>query len=357
MGNNPREIHLGDLENNLNSEFVVFKKHKFQYLNEKAIFRDENIISNEISRLIFFFRVLKNFKTVHYNFGRTIFSPAYSNPLKRIWFLSNILRSAYNGYQQLMRIIELSLFKLLGKTLTVTYQGDDGRQKKFSLENFEYTFADKVSEEYYPKFSDLEKKFKAKLFNLFMDRIYCVNPDLNWVLPKKTQFLPYAHNVRGFKFIKRDFKRISFLHCPSNSKVKGTNRILEALKSLKRDYDFDLILAEGTSHKKVLELIKENSILIDQLYCGWYGGISVEAMRTGMPSLCYIRNEDLKNIPKEMEKELPIININQDNLQETLYGILSGKFDLQKISTQSFNYAQKWHDRKLISKIINKCVE
>jgi len=357
MGNNPREIYLGDLENNLNSEFHVFKKHKFQYLDEKAIFRDQNTVSNEISRLIFFFKVLKNFKIIHYNFGRTIFSPVYRNPLKKIWFLPNILRSVYNLYQQFMRIIELSLFKMLGKTLTVTYQGDDGRQKKFSIKNFKYNFADKVSSTYYPKFSDLEKKFKALLFNLFMDRIYCVNPDLNWVLPKKTEFLPYAHNVRGFKFIKRDFKRISFLHCPSNSKVKGTNNILEALKSLKKDYDFDLILAEGISHKKVLDLIKENNILIDQLFCGWYGGISVEAMRTGMPCLCYIRNEDLRHIPKEMEKELPIININQDNLKETLSEILSGKVDLHKISEQSFDYAQKWHDRKLISKIINKCVE
>ena len=85
-------------------------------------------------------------------------------------------------------------------------------------------------------------------------------------------------------------------------------------------------------------------------------GIAVEAMRTGMPCLCYIRNSDLLKIPKSMEKELPIININPDNAYKVLKNILDGIYDLNKISYYSFLYAKKWHDRNKISKLMNKCV-
>ena len=71
-------------------------------------------------------------------------------------------------------------------------------------------------------------------------------------------------------YLRRSFTKVSFLHSPSNIKVKGTEIINNAIYKLKKDYDFNYNLIFDVPHQKVQDEIQKNNILIDQLFCGWY---------------------------------------------------------------------------------------
>ena len=54
MGNNPFELHKGDIYNGYCSDIYTFKKHKFNYGNNNFIFNNNNLILDEICRIKFF---------------------------------------------------------------------------------------------------------------------------------------------------------------------------------------------------------------------------------------------------------------------------------------------------------------
>jgi glycosyltransferase involved in cell wall biosynthesis len=136
------------------------------------------------------------------------------------------------------------------------------------------------------------------------------------------------------------------IHAPSHRGIKGTDIILQAVAQLKKEgVDFDFQLVEGLANKDAREVYERADLLIDQLYAGWYGGLSVELMALGKPVMCYIREGDLKFIPEEMRMELPIIMITPDALQSILFAWLTEKKqDLPSLGIQSRSFVEKWHD-------------
>ena len=56
--------------------------------------------------------------------------------------------------------------------------------------------------------------------------------------------------------------------------------------------------------------------MIDQILAGWYGAFGVEVMKMGKPLGVFIRDEDLKFVPKDMAKDLldTVINIHPFNI-------------------------------------------
>ena len=58
--------------------------------------------------------------------------------------------------------------------------------------------------------------------------------------------------------------------------------------------------------------------MIDQVLAGWYGGFAVEAMAMGKPVACYIRDEDLAVIPTGMRRQLPLVRVHPDTLEQDL---------------------------------------
>ena len=93
------------------------------------------------------------------------------------------------------------------------------------------------------------------------------------------------------------------------------------------------------SNKEARKRYETADILIDQLLAGWYGGLAVELMALGKPVICYIREDDLKYIPKEMRDELPIINANtlytQARLRDGSILVLSGLTRTEKINSKA----------------------
>lgn len=351
VGGNPQSLARAERELGLLSWSVAFWQNYLLYESDEILrsYRQSPIVG-EIRRWSVLWRALTHFDIVHFNSGLSI-TPDWIPPTDA--FLNkhhSLAINAYNSYARILELRELPLLKKLGKGIVVTYQGDDARQGDFCQANFEINPANGVEPGYYSAESDAHKRFRIKKFAKYADRIYAVNPDLLWVLPSHAQFLPYSHidlrdwrtaNNWGFRS-----KVPVVLHAPSHRGVKGTNHILDAISRVKSEgTDVELKLVEGIPYAEARHIYEQADLLIDQLLCGWYGGLAVEFMALGKPVICYIREGDLRFVPEEMRRDLPIINATPATIYEVLKEYLTvRRHELPEIGRRGRAYVERWHD-------------
>jgi len=291
---------------------------------------------------------------IHYNFGQTIMPQWYGtmrpdqfNGVKRTgaFFLKFYIHS--------LEHLDIKLLKAAGKKIVFTYQGDDARQGDYCREHYEVTAANHVGGAYYSPDSDGNKRRLIGQIAPYADRIYALNPDLLNILPEGAQFLPYANvDINTIKPVsqKPNEKRL-VIHAPTHREIKGTEFILAAVeKLLQEGVDFDFQLIEGLSHNEALKLYARADLLIDQLLIGWYGGLAVELMAMGKPVICYVRENDLRYLPDQMRRDLPVINAQPDNIYDVLkQQLMAEENQMHDIGKLSRLYVETWHDPEKIA--------
>jgi glycosyltransferase involved in cell wall biosynthesis len=245
----------------------------------------------------------------------------------------------------------------------VTYQGNDARQGDYCRKNFKISPANELQSDYYnPKIDELKRK-RIAVFSRNADRIYALNPDLFHVLPSSAIFLPYAHIDLADWVMKPTEVKVNtkpvVVHAPSHRGFKGTRFIIEAVNRLQAEnIEIDFVLVEGVSNQEARRQYERADLLVDQLLAGWYGGLALELMSLGKPVVCYIREEDLRFIPSDMAKELPIINSTPDTIYEVLkHWLTDGRSRLKELGAQSRHFAEKWHDPMKIAAQVKKDYE
>ena len=82
-------------------------------------------------------------------------------------------------------------------------------------------------------------------------------------------------------------------------------------------------------------------------------------MKMGKPLGVFIREEDLKFIPKEMAQDLndAIININPYNIEEELSKYVENIDLLYKKSEASIEYVNKWHNPLYVASLTKQVYE
>jgi glycosyltransferase involved in cell wall biosynthesis len=365
VGGNPQGLSKALNRLGVLSQSLTLTQNYFNYSCDYVVFSDkDNLLLKEIKKIFCILWVAIKYDVIHYNFGTTIATPIcrHSPSTSKISRVKKILRFIYAGYTEFLQFLELKLYRFSTKKLFITYQGDDARQGDYSLAHFKFNIASQVDDAYYYKESDEFKRKSIQLISRYCHQIYAVNPDLLHVLPKGSKFIPYSHILLDdwkphYTQLESQYLRIG--HAPSHRKVKGTEIILNALNALKSEgYCFDLVLVEGMSNAEARKLYETIDVLVDQLFAGWYGGLAVEAMALGKPVIVYIRDEDLKFIPKEMADDLPFICANPENIQEKLAEVLEmPRQDLFELAKKSRAYVEKWHDPLKIAAEIQKDYE
>jgi len=372
VGGNPQSLARAERELGLESWAVSFYQSSIGYKTDEVLWKEgDHPIICEAKRFWLLWRALRHFDIIHFNFGQSILphrvdaneeiKSKFSSWIKQKYYkYPSWIKRVYGFYSSLFELRDLSLLKKAGKGIVVTYQGDDARQGGYCLDNFEVSPATEVEPGYYSKESDIYKQNKIKRFASYADRIYALNPDLLNVLPASARFLPYANvDLREWMPSK---KKVSnprlpvILHAPSHEGIKGTKYVMDAISRLKAErIPLEFILVEGFSHIEALRLYQQADLLIDQMLCGWYGGLAVEFMALGKPVICYIREGDLKFIPEQMRNDLPIINVTP----VTLYNVVKEwltirKSEFQETGRRSREYVEKWHDPLRIANQLKK---
>jgi glycosyltransferase involved in cell wall biosynthesis len=211
---------------------------------------------------------------------------------------------------------------------------------------------------FYTPFKDSRTRTAIHEMARYADRIYALNPDLLHVLPSRACFLPYA-NVDLDSWIpvhSSPAKVPVVVHAPSIRSIKGTGHILKAVNRLKSEgVAFEFKLVEGKSNEEARRIYERADLLIDQLLAGWYGGLSVEFMALGKPSMCYVRSEDLRFLPSRMASDIPIIQVSPSTLYDTLKEWLTERrHELPEVGRRSRAFVEKWHDPKKIAQLMRQ---
>jgi hypothetical protein len=141
-------------------------------------------------------------------------------------------------------------------------------------------------------------------------------------------------------------QRPLIVHTPSNKAKKGTEAVLQTINQLKDRYEFDFKLIHRTERCRVLEIMRNCDIMLDQFTLGAHGVAALEAMAFGKPTLCYIKPSFVGRYPND----LPIINANQGNLTEVLSDLLEDGQKRYEIGCRSRAYIEKHHDAHRIAR-------
>jgi hypothetical protein len=351
VGGNPQGLARAERELGLKSWCVAFDRTYFDYQSDEVLMGyKENPLVREIKRWLLLWRAVRDFDVVHFNFGSSIMPqwtppPPADQPQNLSW-----LRWVYRFYVRHLELADLPLLKRAGKGIVVTYQGDDARQGDFCRAHFAISPADEVEPGYYGAESDARKRQRISRFAEYADRIFSLNPDLLHVLPPRAEFLPYSHiDLRSWQVAEQRHPNPTtpvVAHAPSHRGVKGTRFILDAVSRVQAEgLSLEFLLVEGLPHGEARHLYRRADLLIDQLLCGWYGGVAVEFMALGKPVICYVREDDLGFIPPPMRQDLPLIKATPASIHRVLREWLTlRRHELPEIGRLGRAYVEKWHD-------------
>lgn len=139
-------------------------------------------------------------------------------------------------------------------------------------------------------------------------------------------------------------ERLLVLHAPTNPEFKGTKPIEDAVMSLQSKMDFDYRRIEKMNHEEAIQLYREADLIIDQIYCGSYGLLCVEAMALAKPVITYIREDLVGTFPAE----LPVLNANPGNIEEKLAELLADAVLRKEIGARGRAYVEKYHAKEVV---------
>jgi glycosyltransferase involved in cell wall biosynthesis len=345
VGNQPWALSRAERRLGFASDLVIRSGTWLNYPADRILSKDgSSLLRIAVRSGLFGLGVPWKYDVLHFYFGQTFLSPG------RSFFKDPRFERIYDYFST----VDLRVAKLLGRKRFMTLQGCDARLAGEGNARNEWTMCAHGHCSVYQTCIDMLDERRRRLLSdvlpLF-DRVFYLNPELGHVVPSG-QFLPYA-NVEIEKFAPQfpsNEGRPRIVHAPSDGSIKGTSMILDALQQLRNRYDFDLILVEKKTHEEALALFRSADIAIDQVLAGWYGGFAVEMMAMGKPVACYIREQDMRFVPKAIRDDMPILRINPGRLVEDLAAILERRAEWQEVGKRSLRYVERWHNPDHIAK-------
>lgn len=214
---------------------------------------------------------------------------------------------------------DFPLLSALGKTIVMTFQGCDVRQKGRFLEEFDLSVCSSCREECSEK-KDRRKAANVRRTNRYARAVFVSTPDLLSVVPGASVLPQPAPDVESLGDSYRPpppGMPLRVLHSPSHREKKGTGYLLDAIDRLAGEgVELELVLNEGFSWKENMELMRSCHVVVDNLNGGWYGLVSVEAMAIGVPAICYIGEEPRSRVP--YGDRMPILSADVNSIGAVL---------------------------------------
>jgi len=350
VGGNPQV--LSKYENLLGLESTLTCENPNLYTNfheGTSCFQSSSTWKTELNRINLIKKSVWFDGVVHLNNGRFI-TPYFGDRLhpKELVY-SKWMRKLIRFYARSLLGIEYSLSRLKNrsKAIFLTFQGSDARETKCFVEKHQQSG---LAEEVIGRSGKTNNSIRRKKMLLagIADKIYSLNPDLLEVLPKGSEFLPYATEAGLNPKILPFNQSNEFVvgHAPTHRIVKGTDEIIRVIENLRsKGFKVRLELIEGLSREDAQKKYQEIDLFIDQLVIGWYGVVSLEVMALGKPVLCFIKGRGLHFVPPKMLADLPIINVDESSLEEKLVGVMQMSIEQrQSLAERGLAYLTEWHD-------------
>lgn len=154
---------------------------------------------------------------------------------------------------------------------------------------------------------------------------------------------------------------LRILHAPNHRNLKGTSRIEEAVTSLRsKGLDIELTLLSGVPQQKVLAEIGKHDLVVDQLVVGWYAQFALEALVSGVPTICFLKQEYIQfysDLITKSQSALPFINANLDNIEEVIRDCYFHRDRLHNFSEKGLSFVKNFHSLEIIGNLFLEAVE
>lgn len=180
-----------------------------------------------------------------------------------------------------------------------------------------------------------------------------VSPDL--LIPGfGGELLPNAYPVEQSP-VDWEYRRPPRLvHCPSNAKKKGTDRIEAGLRALNEPYRY--VRTSRIAHDEVQRELDGATLYLDQIGIGWYGMSGIEAMARGIPVACFISSQYGARVPS-VYKSLPMLNLGHtaDSAKDAIRRFLrADKLEIEAWSNAARDYALETHGYTAVGQLAKR---
>jgi glycosyltransferase involved in cell wall biosynthesis len=249
---------------------------------------------------------------------------------------------ARNGMPQMW---DLPVLRALGKKIIFSFHGSDVRIASHHRAEDEWSFY---------RFADIpcdEEKIRTRLaiirpyahamtVSSVLDQVYV--PGATY-LPKSIDLAEYPDPGLSSN------PRPLVIHATRRRETKGTDTIEQLLRELQGSLDFDFRILENVSHDELLSQIREADIVVEKLYGGDAGVISLEAMALGKIAVARIRDEVRRQHPT-----MPVVDANPRTFKQTMENIL-GSPDLRAhLAAEGRKYVATNHSPEVAATILEK---
>lgn len=249
---------------------------------------------------------------------------------------------------------DLPLYRLLGKKVVMEYLGYDVQMFQKSIEKYESTNVLYYKPQKVSKELDEKRMARLKSETRYLNKQFVCAPYLSEFVPGSS-VLPLAIDLTEFKYVPKEApeSEIIIMHAPTSRDNKGTSFIMEAIDRLmKEGYPVKPLLIENITHAELKLKYIECDIFVDQVLGGWYGTASIEAMATGRPTVCFIRESYFEYI--DYGDKIPIINATPSTIYEVLKNMIAHKNHFPEIGKKSRAFVEEVHDLKKLTKHLVK---
>jgi glycosyltransferase involved in cell wall biosynthesis len=255
------------------------------------------------------------------------------------------------GTSLLPRQLDLAIIKSLGKRIVAHFHGSDICNEEFVLHAADRYRGLESTEGNGPPLSTGAQLRRLARWRKYADGMFVATPDLLSIVPEAV-YLPQAIDLRRWEFAPTENthgSRLTVLHLPSHRGLKGTEFVARAIEQvISSGHSIELRLAERYGHDEVHSLYRDADIVVDQLLIGAYGLVSVEAMATGRPVICYIADDVRPLYPDS----LPVESATPSDLGNVLLGLMSNKGLRRRLAYEGRRYVERYHDSRVVARVL-----
>jgi hypothetical protein len=265
-------------------------------------------------------RPRSRFETLLFTLRDTLAAPRIYGAIDRYDLLSYDIYHLESGVEFFRDARILKKLKAMGKRIVCYYIGTDLRDRGVIPE--------------VDRLSDLNITTEFDHLKL--------RPDLRF------SFLPFEVGDYGPR--QTENARLRICHAPRNRSLKGTARIIEAVRQMERKHGVELVLIEGRPHAEAIRIKETCDIAIDQitdLGGTGYGVNSLETLSMGIPTLTSFTPDF-----QAFLADHPFILVNPENLPDKLEQVILDRDLRRRKGAEGRRFVEKYHDAQAVVKSI-----
>jgi len=267
--------------------------------------------------------VLRNYDVLHYHF---------------LSFLSK------RGY-------ELPYLRRMGKIIVFHFRGCEARRPDVNMRL--HPDLNLCQECDYPAgfCNSKNQELKLALARKYADLLFITTPDLHDCLPQAEHIpfiAPYGIDLNAITPAPRDDGVFRIVTSSNHHALDGTRYVREAVQQLRREGNkIELVEVHKTPYQQALAIYKSADVYVGKLRLGYYNNAIIECMAMGVPCMCYIRKDFLKDI-----EDSSIIVTRPENVYKHLTEYINKPEKLEALGKQGPDFVEKHHAPEYIFKLL-----